>query len=60
MLQKISTAIMRSRNTSLARAFTILGWAGFWLQVVFGSLPILVMASIPHLACPYPLVTHDP
>jgi hypothetical protein len=44
MLQKLSNALMPSRNTSLARAFTVLGWAGFWLQVVFGSLPIIVMA----------------
>ncbi len=33
-----------SKGSSLARAFTRLGWVGFWLQVVFGSLPIIVMA----------------
>jgi hypothetical protein len=27
----------------LGKAFRRLGWAGFWLQVVFGSLPIIMM-----------------
>jgi hypothetical protein len=27
----------------LARAFTRLGWAGLWIQVAFGSLPIILM-----------------
>jgi Protein of unknown function (DUF3611) len=32
-----------STGRSLARAFSRLGWAGFWFQVVLGSLPIIVM-----------------
>ena len=43
MVQKLY-AIVPSMDTGLARAFTILGWAGFWFQVVFGSLPFIVMA----------------
>jgi hypothetical protein len=44
MLQKIQNAITPSRVRSLAGSFLWLGWAGFWLQLVFGSLPIIVMA----------------
>src|SRR5262245_31298502 len=43
MLQKIQNAITPSKGRSLAGSFLWLGWAGFWLQVVFGSLPIIVM-----------------
>ena len=44
MLQKIQNAVTPSTVRSLAGSFLWLGWAGFWLQVVFGSLPIIVMA----------------
>ena len=44
MLQKLREAITPSKGKSLAGAFIRLGWIGFWLQVVFGSLPILVLA----------------
>ena len=43
MFRKLRATIQPSRGTSLARAFSWLGWAGFWLQVVFGSFAILVM-----------------
>jgi hypothetical protein len=43
MFQRLRDAIRPSKGSSLARAFLRLGWAGFWLQVVFGSLPIIVM-----------------
>jgi hypothetical protein len=41
MLQRLRSAITSSQGKSLAGAFWRLGWAGFWLQVVFGSLSIL-------------------
>ena len=44
MLQRLRDAITPSKGRSLAGAFSRLGWAGFWLQVVFGSLPIIVVA----------------
>jgi Protein of unknown function (DUF3611) len=44
MLRKLRDAIRPSKGKSLARSFSRLGWAGFWLQVVFGSLPVIVMA----------------
>jgi hypothetical protein len=44
MLQKLQDAITPSKGRSLAGAFYRLGWTGFWLQVVFGSLPVLGMA----------------
>jgi hypothetical protein len=43
MLQRLRDAIRPSKGRSLARAFSRLGWVGFWLQVVFGSIPIIGM-----------------
>jgi hypothetical protein len=43
MLRWLREAITPSKGKSLAGAFVRLGWAGFWLQLVFGSLPILVL-----------------
>jgi len=43
MMPRLREAIRPTGGSSLAKAFTRLGWAGFWLQVVFGSLPILMM-----------------
>src|SRR5215831_18651640 len=43
MLQRLRDAIRPSKGRSLARAFSRLGWAGFWLQVLFGSIPIIGM-----------------
>ena len=42
MLKKLRDAIRPSKGSSLDRAFSRLGWAGLWLQVVFGSLPIIL------------------
>jgi hypothetical protein len=44
MLHGLRNAILPSKTYSLAGSFRRLGWAGVWLQVFFGSLPILVMA----------------
>src|SRR5262245_40179525 len=44
MFQRLLAAIRPSKGSSLAKAFSRLGWAGFWLQLVLGSLPILMMA----------------
>jgi hypothetical protein len=43
MLQKIRDSIRPSKGINLAKSFIRLGWTGFWLQVVFGSIPVLVM-----------------
>src|SRR5262245_40426685 len=43
MSQKLQDTIRPSNKGSLAKAFYRLGWIGFWLQVVFGSAPILAM-----------------
>jgi hypothetical protein len=43
MFQRLLNAIRPSKGSSLSRAFFRLGWAGFWIQVVFGSIPVLVM-----------------
>lgn len=44
MFGRLRDAIRPSKGDSLARSFTRLGWAGFWLQIVFGSFPVIVMA----------------
>ena len=43
MLDNLRDSITPTKTKSLAGAFKRLGWAGFWLQVVFGSLPIIMM-----------------
>jgi hypothetical protein len=43
MFKKLRDAISPSKSRSLARAFTRLGWAGFWLQAVFGTLTVAGM-----------------
>ena len=43
MLDRLRNMILPTKASSLAKAFARLGWAGVWLQVVFGSIPILVM-----------------
>lgn len=43
MFKRLRDAIRPSKGKSLAGAFKRLGWTGFWLQVVFGSLPIIMM-----------------
>src|SRR5262249_866078 len=40
---QVQEAIVPAKRNGLARSFARLGWAGFWLQLVFGSLPVLVM-----------------
>ena len=44
MFRRLRDVITPSKGKSLAGAFYRLGWAGFWLQVVFGSFPIFVLA----------------
>jgi hypothetical protein len=43
MLRWLRDAITPSEGKSLAGPLSRLGWFGFWLQVVFGSLPIVVL-----------------
>src|SRR5262249_41244621 len=43
MLRKLRDAISPTRGRRLARAFSRLGWAGFWLQAVFGSITVAGM-----------------
>ena len=43
MLRKLRDAIRPSKGASIANAFARLGWAGFWLQILFGSLPVIVL-----------------
>jgi hypothetical protein len=44
MFLKFRDSLKSSQGTSLAKTYTRLGWAGFWLQVVLGSIPVLLMA----------------
>jgi hypothetical protein len=42
MFQRILNAIRLAKGSSLARSFSRVGWAGFWLQILLGSLPVLL------------------
>ena len=42
MLQTLRETLMLSSKDSLARAFLRLGWAGLGIQIVIGSIPILL------------------
>ena len=42
MLQTLRETLTPSSKDSLARAFLRLGWAGFWIQIVIGLIPILL------------------
>ncbi len=41
MLGNLKEKLLSSKPQKLARAFVRLGWIGFWLQVVFGMLPVV-------------------
>jgi Protein of unknown function (DUF3611) len=42
MLQSLRETLMLSSKDSLARAFIRLGWAGLWIQIVIGLIPLLL------------------
>jgi hypothetical protein len=44
MFKRLRQAIRPSKGRSLARGLYRLGWTGFWFQVVFGAIPLVVMA----------------
>jgi hypothetical protein len=43
MSQHLNGVGLPARAKSLAKAFSFLGWLGFWLQVLIGSIPFLLM-----------------
>lgn len=43
MLKKLAESLKATGAFSLAGAFKRLGWTGFWLQVVAGAFPLLLM-----------------
>lgn len=43
MIRTIQDAVSPAKGSSLAKAFSRLGWSGFWTQIVLGSLPIALM-----------------
>lgn len=43
MIRAIQNAVTPPKGSSLARSFGRLGWTGFWVQIVLGSLPIVLM-----------------
>jgi hypothetical protein len=46
MLKQIVASLHVSKVESLAKTFTRVGWTGFWLQVVLGSIPLLLMLYV--------------
>lgn len=43
MLKKIVEGLHGTKADALGRSFSRLGWIGFWLQVVLGALPVVLM-----------------
>ena len=43
MLRVFREAFWPSRDGSLARPFSSLGWLGFWMQIAVGSIPLALM-----------------
>jgi hypothetical protein len=46
MLGRLVAGLHASKAESLGRTFTLLGWTGFWSQLVLGSIPLLVMLYV--------------
>ena len=42
MLQTLRKTLRSSRNGSLSKAFSRLRWVGVWVQIAFGSIPVLL------------------
>jgi hypothetical protein len=43
MLRTLQKTLRPSNDASLAEAFSRLGWIGFWIQVVIGSIPVFLV-----------------
>jgi hypothetical protein len=43
MLKELIESLKSTNRESLANAFSRLGWSGFWLQVVVGAIPVILM-----------------
>jgi len=46
MLKNIVEGLHGSKIEGLAKTFIRLGWFGFWLQVVLGSIPVVLMLYV--------------
>jgi hypothetical protein len=46
MLGQLIAGLHASKAESLARTFSLLGWSGFWSQLVLGSIPLLLMLYV--------------
>jgi hypothetical protein len=53
-MQNVQDATVPSTGKNLAKTFSRLGWIGFWLQVVFGSVPVIGMAIYVFYSHPNP------
>jgi Protein of unknown function (DUF3611) len=43
MLRTLQKILRPSSSDSLAKAFSRLGWIGFWTQIVIGSVPVILI-----------------
>jgi hypothetical protein len=43
MSQNSPNVALPTRTKSLAKAFSLLGWLGFWLQLLIGAIPFILM-----------------
>jgi hypothetical protein len=42
MLRKLENALTSTSDVSLAKTFWRLGWIGFWTQIGFGAIPVIL------------------
>ena len=43
MLENLTESLQTSETDSLEKAFSRMGWCGFWALVVMGALPLIIM-----------------
>ncbi|AFL73418.1 DUF3611 family protein [Thiocystis violascens] len=43
MLKELIDSLQSTNRESLGNAFSRLGWSGFWIQIVVGAIPIILM-----------------
>ena len=46
MLTQIISGLHGGKAEGLAKTFTRLGWTGFWLQLLLGSIPVFLMSYV--------------
>lgn len=46
MLNRLATRLLSATPEGLSRSFRRVGWVGFWLQIVLGTVPVLLLIYV--------------